>query len=153
MQVFAAGVVGIIFGIGILLSGMSNPAKVLNFFDVAGTWDPSLAFVMAAAVLVTAFGYKFVLGSERPVFSETFHLPTSKVIDAKLIGGSAVFGIGWGLSGFCPGGLVPVLAIGRPEPLIFFAGLIGGLLVARFAQSHATVKARGVEPQKPSAHS
>ncbi len=152
MQVLAAGIVGIIFGVGILLSGMSNPAKVLNFFDVAGTWDPSLAFVMASAVVVTAVGYKLVLGLKQPLLAETFHLPMSKIIDAKLIGGSAVFGIGWGLSGFCPGGLVPVLAIGRLEPLIFFAGLIGGLLVARFAQSHATAKARGVEPPAPSTH-
>jgi uncharacterized protein len=150
MQVLAAGIAGIVFGIGILLSGMGNPAKVLNFFDIAGAWDPSLAFVMASALVVTAAGYWFVLSSKQPVLAETFHLPTSRAIDARLIAGSAVFGIGWGLSGFCPGGLVPVLAIGRPEPLVFFAGLIGGLLVARFAQSHTTAKARAARPSAPS---
>lgn len=150
MQVFAAGIVGIVFGLGILLSGMSNPAKVLNFFDVAGAWDPSLAFVMASAVVVTTAGYWLVLGSKHPMLAETFHLPTSRTIDTRLIAGSAVFGIGWGLSGFCPGGLIPVLAIGRAEPLIFFAGLIGGLIAARLAQSYSAAKARDAKPPAPS---
>ena len=134
MQIIAAMPIGILFGLGILISGMGNPAKVLNFFDVAGRWDPSLALVMASALTVTAIGYRRVLRRDRPLLADSFNLPTGARMDAALIGGSAVFGLGWGLTGICPGGLIPVLAIGRPEPLIFFAGLVGGLIAARFAR-------------------
>jgi uncharacterized protein len=131
MQLVTAALAGLIFGVGILMSGMSNPAKVLNFFDLAGTWDPSLAFVMGGALVVTFLGYRLVLGRRRPWLAQSFNLPAAQRIDARLIAGSAVFGIGWGLAGFCPGGLVPVLAIGGIEPLVFAAGLLGGLMVAK----------------------
>jgi uncharacterized protein len=134
MQIIAAFAVGLVFGLGILLSGMANPAKVLNFFDVAGPWDPSLAFVMGGALVVTMIGYKFVLGWKRPLYSDTFAIPKTRAITLPLVAGSAVFGIGWGISGFCPGGLIPVLAIGRSEPVIFFAGLALGLIGARLLQ-------------------
>lgn len=135
MQIIAAVPIGILFGLGILISGMGNPAKVLNFFDIAGTWDPSLALVMASALTVTAIGYRIVLHRRGPMLAEAYSLPTSTRIDAVLVCGSAVFGLGWGLTGICPGGLIPVLAIGRAEPLIFFAGLVAGLLTARFVRS------------------
>ncbi|HUS95506.1 MAG TPA: DUF6691 family protein [Hyphomicrobiaceae bacterium] len=135
MPILTALIIGLVFGTGILVSGMANPAKVLNFFDVAGTWDPSLAFVMAGAVAVTTIGYGLVLRRPRPVFSETFAIPSPTAITGRLLAGSAVFGIGWGIAGFCPGGLIPALAIGRTEPLIFLAGLIGGLIAARFIQA------------------
>lgn len=134
MQILTALVVGLVFGTGILVSGMANPAKVLNFFDVAGHWDPSLAFVMGGALTVTAIGYRIVLGRGKPVLAERFSLPTARAITTPLIAGSAIFGLGWGLAGFCPGGLLPVLAIGRTEPLIFFAGMIAGLIAARLLQ-------------------
>ena len=108
MKLLSAFAIGLLFGCGILISGMGDPAKVLNFFDVAGTWDPSLAFVMGGALLVTAIGYRLVFRMNAPLLAQGFTLPTTTDLDAKLIGGSAVFGIGWGLSGFCPGGLVPV---------------------------------------------
>jgi uncharacterized protein len=131
MQIFAALMIGFLFGLGILISGMGNPAKVLNFFDLFGRWDPSLAFVMGGALLVNVAGMKLVLGRAAPVLTGQFHLPTRQTIDATLVGGAATFGIGWGLSGFCPGGLLPVLGLGRAEPFIFLAGLIAGMVAAR----------------------
>jgi uncharacterized protein len=141
MQVFSALLVGLLFGVGILLSGMGNPAKVLNFFDVAGTWDPSLAFVMGGALLVNVIGMRLALGRSTPLLDSSFHLPKLTRIDAPLLGGAAVFGLGWGLSGFCPGGLLPVLGLGRVEPLLFFAGLVAGMLAARFAQARRVTPA------------
>jgi uncharacterized protein len=132
MQIIAALLIGILFGLGILISGMGNPAKVLNFFDVAGRhWDPSLAFVMASALSVTAIGFRAILRRGRPILADHFSLPASTRLDAALLGGSALFGIGWGMTGVCPGGLLPVLANGRLEPLVFACGLVGGLIAAR----------------------
>lgn len=122
---------GLVFGIGIAISGMMNPAKVLNFFDVAGTWDPSLAFVMGGAVLVTFIGYRLVWRRSAPLFGKSFHLPMSKEIDMKLVGGSALFGIGWGIAGFCPGAVIPALGTGRWEVFLFTAAMLAGLWLQR----------------------
>lgn len=103
MQLIATWLTGLVFGIGIAVSGMMNPAKVLNFFDIAGSWDPSLALVMGGAVSVTFLGYRLVLRRPAPVFAPAFSLPEGRRIDARLIGGAAIFGIGWGIAGFCPG--------------------------------------------------
>ncbi|WP_298821620.1 DUF6691 family protein [uncultured Roseibium sp.] len=135
MRLLFAFSFGLLFGCGILISGMGNPAKVLNFFDVAGTWDPSLVFVMGGALLVTAIGYRLIFHMQQPLLAQAFTLPTKQDLDTRLVGGSAVFGIGWGLSGFCPGGLVPVLGIGLMEPLMTFAAIIAGMLAARWAIS------------------
>jgi uncharacterized membrane protein YedE/YeeE len=110
MRLIVIYLIGVIFGTGIVLSGMANPAKVINFFDVAGTWDPSLAFVMGGALIVTAIGYRSSSAAQRPLFEGRFNLPTARKLDARLIGGSAVFGIGWGIAGFCPGGALPASA-------------------------------------------
>jgi len=135
MPIFAAALLGLLFGLGLVISGMSNPAKVLNFFDVAGSWDPSLAFVMGGALAVTAIGYRFVLRWPRPVLEPRFHLPSAKDFDPALVLGSALFGVGWGLSGFCPGGVIPAVGTGRIEPLLFLAGLLAGLTGARVYRS------------------
>lgn len=135
MKLLSSFVFGLVFGVGILISGMGNPGKVLNFFDVAGTWDPSLAFVMGGALLVTAIGYRLVFRMERPVLASSFSLPTKRDLDMKLIGGSAVFGIGWGLTGFCQGGLIPVLGIGLTGPLLTLAAIAAGIVAARWAMS------------------
>ncbi|MEP3047077.1 MAG: DUF6691 family protein [Roseibium sp.] len=135
LKTVSAFAFGLLFGCGILISGMGNPAKVLNFFDVAGTWDPSLAFVMGGALLVTAIGYRLVFKMPSPMLASAFSLPTRQDLDIKLIGGSAIFGIGWGLSGFCPGGLVPVLGLGMMEPLITAVAIIVGMLTARWISS------------------
>ena len=133
MKYLSAVAIGAIFGIGIILAGMADPAKVMNFFDIAGTWDPSLAFVMAGALLVTAPGYVLIQRSRKqPVFEKAFHIPAKGRIDARLIGGSVLFGVGWGIAGFCPGGSIPALGHGHREAYIFLAALVTGMLVARW---------------------
>ncbi|QPM89602.1 DUF6691 family protein [Pseudooceanicola algae] len=123
--------VGLLFGLGISVSGMINPAKVFNFFDVAGSWDPSLAFVMGGGLAVALPGFAIVQRGARPLFGSGFLMPQTSVIDLRLIGGSAVFGIGWGLAGFCPGAAIPALGTGQPQVFLFVAALLGGMWLAR----------------------
>lgn len=130
-RILLAGIIGLVFGTGIAVSGMANPAKVLNFFDIAGSWDPSLALVMMGALAVTAIGYRFVLRCDKPVFDTRFHLPASRRLDPALLAGSAVFGIGWGISGFCPGGAIPALGLGEASAWIFVGAMVTGILIAR----------------------
>lgn len=125
MKLPAAYVIGLIFGLGISMSGVVNPAKVLNFFDLAGSWDPSLAFVMGVAV--TFFGYRWVLVRSQPLFETSFGLPTRSDVDLRLISRSLIFGIGWGIAGFCPGGALPVLGTGNRTVLLFVTALIIGI--------------------------
>ncbi|WP_340302335.1 YeeE/YedE family protein [Roseobacter sp. HKCCD7870] len=132
MRYISTYIIGLIFGLGISLSGMSNPAKVINFFDVAGSWDPSLAFVMGGALLVTFIGYRLVLPRPSgPIFEGKFSLPTATKLDARLLGGSALFGVGWGIAGFCPGGALPAIGTGRLDVLAFVAAMLVGIFVAR----------------------
>ena len=130
-RALAAGLIGLIFGTGIAISGMANPAKVLNFFDLAGDWDPSLALVMVGALMVTAIGYFLVLKRERPVLDARFHLPTNRRLDRQLLAGSALFGIGWGIAGFCPGGAIPALGLGESSAWIFVGAMLTGIAAAR----------------------
>ena len=122
---------GLVFGTGIAISGMMDPAKVLNFFDVAGTWDPSLAFVMGGALIVTFFGYRLVWRRKGPLFGGRFQLPASTAIDGRLVAGSALFGIGWGIAGFCPGAAIPALGTGRWEVVLFLLAVIAGFYLRR----------------------
>src|SRR5690606_7473411 len=122
---------GLLFGIGLVVSGMANPAKVLNFLDLFGTWDPSLAFVLGGAVLVTFIGYRLVRLRDKPVIGGSFHLPTRNDIDTRVIAGPAVFGIGWGLGGFCPGPALTALGLGAPGTLAFVPAMILGMWAAR----------------------
>ena len=132
MKRISGFIAGLLFGMGILLSGMANPAKVLNFFDLAGSFDLSLAFVMAGALSVAAPGYAILFRMrEKPLFDQSFRLPKASAVDAKLIGGSAVFGIGWGIAGFCPGASIPALGLGHASAAIFVAALLVGILIAR----------------------
>lgn len=135
MKLIVIYLIGVIFGVGISISGMANPAKVLNFFDLAGTWDPSLILVMGGALVTTFIGYKMVFGRGVPVFESSYSVPTSRTIDAKLVGGSAVFGIGWGIAGFCPGGALPALGTGRWEVFAFTAALVVGIFIARWSMN------------------
>lgn len=141
MRLLSAFLVGLIFGVGIAVSGMINPAKVLNFFDIAGTWDPSLAFVMGGALVTTLLGYRIVLRRPAPVLEPRFVIPTARDIDARLIGGSAVFGIGWGIAGFCPGAAIPALGSGKGEVAAFVVALVAGIVVARLAQARGAARA------------
>lgn len=129
-RMMSASVIGLVFGTGIVLAGMSNPAKVLNFFDPFGTWDASLLLVMIAALAVTFVGYRLVLKRPAPVFGAMFHLPAARELDASLLGGSALFGIGWGIAGFCPGGAVPALGLGQPSVVLFVGAMTVGMLLA-----------------------
>ncbi|GGX68239.1 membrane protein [Tateyamaria omphalii] len=122
---------GLVFGTGIALSGMMDPAKVLNFFDVAGAWDPSLAFVMGGALVVTFFGYRLVWRRDTALFGARFQVPTSTTIDARLVGGSALFGVGWGIAGFCPGAAIPALGTGHWEVALFLAAVTVGFFLRR----------------------
>ena len=137
MRLLTALMIGLLFGTGIALSGMINPAKVLNFFDIAGSWDPSLAFVMGGALAVAIPGYRLVLGRRAPLMAPSFQLPETRRIDAPLVLGSLGFGVGWGIAGFCPGAALPALGTGRAEVAIFVAALVCGLLVARWLQTAA----------------
>ena len=136
MAVLMQFVVGLIFGLGLLVSGMSNPAKVLNFLDFgaipAGGWDPSLAFVMAGAVAVTFAGFGIVLARSRPIFAERFHLPTKRELDRRILSGPAIFGIGWGLAGFCPGPAFTALGFSSRAALVFVASMLFGMWLARY---------------------
>ena len=131
MKLLTTYLIGVIFGAGIALSGMGNPAKVLNFFDVAGSWDPSLILVMGGALSVTFVGYRLVLGRTGPIFAQGFALPSSRVIDLKLVGGSALFGVGWGMTGFCPGGVLPMLGTGLADVFLFVAAMMAGLAAGK----------------------
>ncbi len=122
---------GLLFGAGLVISGMSDPAKVLNFLDPAGTWDPSLAFVMGGAVIVTFLGYRLVLRRAGPISGDTFHVPTRKDIDGRILAGPAIFGIGWGLGGFCPGPALTALGLAAPGTLAFVPAMIVGMWIAR----------------------
>lgn len=144
MRLIASYLIGLIFGIGISVSGMANPAKVLNFFDVAGTWDPSLIFVMGGALVVTFIGYRLVLQRPKPILDAKFQLPTNTHLDARLIGGAAVFGVGWGIAGFCPGGALPALGTGRVEVIVFVAALIAGIFVAKGLMAVSGARAASV---------
>jgi uncharacterized membrane protein YedE/YeeE len=149
MRIIAAYCIGLIFGLGIMVSGMANPGKVINFFDVFGTWDPSLMFVMGGAVVTTFIGYRLVLARGEPLLEARFDLPTATKIDPTLIGGAAIFGIGWGIAGFCPGGAIPAIGTGRVEVLVFMTGLIAGVIVTRFARAKANAAGAKMGGQRP----
>ncbi|MFD1795784.1 YeeE/YedE family protein [Paracoccus aurantiacus] len=138
MKLMFAWLTGLVFGTGIAISGMMDPAKVLNFFDIAGSWDPSLAFVMGGALIVTFSGYRLVWRRDAPLFGGSFQIPTSMIIDSKLIGGSALFGMGWGIAGFCPGAAIPALGTGRWEVALFLISVVAGIYLHRVLAKTAT---------------
>lgn len=118
---------GLLFGAGLALGGMTDPGKVIAFLDVAGRWDPSLAFVMGSALLITFPVFAWVRRSDKPLFAERFQLPNRRDLDPPLLIGAALFGIGWGIAGLCPGPAVANLASGSGEVLLFVAAMIAGM--------------------------
>jgi uncharacterized membrane protein YedE/YeeE len=146
MALLAQFAVGLLFGLGLVVSGMSNPATVLGFLDVSavgsGTWDPRLAFVLVGAVGVAALGYRLVLQRRRPVLAEAFHLPTATAVDARLVVGAAIFGVGWGLVGFCPGPAFVAAGTGAAPAILFVAAMLVGMLAARLL-------AKRLNPSRP----
>ena len=125
---FAAG---LLFGLGLLLSGMANPAKVIGFLDLAGAWDPSLAFVMGGALIPSAIAYLIRRRMETPVAAETFHVPESRTIDTPLVAGAVLFGLGWGLVGLCPGPALAALTTGAWQAFVFVGALVAGMALFR----------------------
>jgi len=135
MSIVTQFAIGLIFGLGLLISGMSNPAKVLNFLDLAairtGAWDPSLAFVMMGAVAVAFTGFRLVLRRAHPIFDNAFHLPTATELDSRIVAGPAIFGIGWGLAGLCPGPAFVALGYGTSASIMFAIAMFCGMALAR----------------------
>ncbi len=131
-RIFVALISGLLFGLGLGFSQMIDPEKVIGFLDLAGNWDPTLAFVMGGAVLVTIISFQFILKRPTPVLNGKFYVPTRKDIDTPLLIGSALFGIGWGIGGYCPGPAITALMLGTLNPLLFIAAMIIGSLVYRW---------------------
>ncbi len=127
MRIVLAFVAGLVFGLGLLLSGMADPAKVLGFLDLAGAWDPSLAFVMAGAIAVGALAFALARRRATALLGDAMQLPTATAIDRRLVVGSLVFGAGWGLAGFCPGPALAALGLGAPQALVFVAAMLAGM--------------------------
>ena len=118
---------GLLFGLGLVVSRMIDPAKVLAFLDLAGRWDASLAFVMAGAVLVAGAGFRLARGRAAPFLDDRFRNPERHAIDRPLVVGALLFGVGWGLAGFCPGPALTALSLGRIEPLVFVSAMLAGM--------------------------
>lgn len=142
-RILTGFVAGLLFGAGLAVSEMINPAKVLNFLDIFGHWDASLAFVMLGAVVTTAIGYRLAFRRERPLLEGDFMLPTRQDIDARLVAGSAIFGIGWGLGGYCPGPAIAGLAFGALETIVFVAAMAAGMIVWRMMSTWALRSSAG----------
>ena len=129
MSIVAALAAGLVFGIGLILSGMTDPGKVIGFLDVAGRWDPSLALVMGGAILVGFFAFRLAGRRGKTFLGGGLHLPQRRDIELRLVGGSLLFGVGWGLAGFCPGPALVSLASGQQPAAVFVAAMLGGVLL------------------------
>ena len=139
MQILMAFLTGLVFGLGLILSGMTDPSKVIGFLDLAGQWDPSLAFVMAGAILVGVIAYQIAKGRKTSFLGDAMRLPTSDQIDRRLVLGGLAFGVGWGLAGYCPGPALVSVVQGGTKPLIFVLAMLAGMAVfeiqSRMAQA------------------
>lgn len=127
MTIFSALLSGLLFGIGLIVSGMTDPSKVLGFLDLAGKWDPSLAFVMGGAIIIGSLVFPFATKRNRSVLGSPMRLPTATVIDRRLVLGGLTFGVGWGLAGYCPGPALASLTHGGAKPWAFFIAMLGGM--------------------------
>ena len=131
IRIATALVVGLIFGLGLTVSQMIDPAKVLGFLDVAGDWDPSLALVMGGALLVAIPGFRMILSRGTPILHAQFHLPTKRDLDGRLLTGAAIFGVGWGIAGMCPGPAITALGLGYGDVAWCIAGIACGMALSR----------------------
>lgn len=143
MLVIASLLAGLVFGLGLILSGMANPAKVLGFLDLAGSWDPSLAFVMAGAIAVGMVAFMVARRRTVSFLGAEMRLPSARRIDGRLVGGSVLFGIGWGIGGFCPGPGLVALGMGETKALVFVAAMLLGMGLFEFLEH---CKRRSVRP-------
>lgn len=124
-------IIGLIFGLGLVISGLASPEKVLNFLDITGNWDPSLALVMGAAVVTTFIGYRMVFARQKPLCAVDFDVPANRKADKSLMTGAILFGIGWGLGGICPGPAITTVGLAATGTLIFVPAMVIGMLIAR----------------------
>ncbi|MGP2471144.1 DUF6691 family protein [Yersinia sp. 2540 StPb PI] len=129
MNLFFSLLAGLIFGLGLIVAGMANPAKVLGFLDISGLWDPSLALVMAAAVAIALLGFTWAKKRKVSLLGQPLQLPVSNRIDRRLIGGSLLFGVGWGLAGICPGPALVLLGAGMFKGGVFVAAMVAGMAI------------------------
>ena len=127
MTIFSALMVGLLFGIGLIASGMTDPSKVLGFLDLAGNWDPSLAFVMGGAIIIGSLVFPFATKRNKSVLGSPMRLPTATTIDRRLVLGGLTFGVGWGLAGYCPGPALASLTHGGAKPWVFVVAMLGGM--------------------------
>ncbi len=134
MRIFSSFMVGLLFGLGLVISQMVNPAKIIGFLDIAGNWDPSLIVVMGVALLTTLVGYRIVFTRQKPLFEDEFTLPAKTVIDRPLLIGAGIFGVGWGMAGLCPGPAISAGAIGGVAPWGFIAAMLVGMQMRRFVK-------------------
>lgn len=139
---------GLVFGFGLILSGMANPAKVLGFLDLAGRWDPSLAFVMAGAIAVGAVAFHKARKRTASFLGGAMHLPTARDIDGRLVTGSLLFGIGWGLGGFCPGPGLVALGMGEMKALVFVAAMVAGMFIFEILEHAGATGKKTRAPRK-----
>jgi uncharacterized membrane protein YedE/YeeE len=142
MPIVSAFIVGLVFGLGLIVAGMTNPAKVQSFLDLAGNWDPSLAFVMGGAILVGLIAFRFAGKRERSLLGEAMRLPTATHIDRRLVLGGLAFGAGWGLAGFCPGPALASLATGGNKAWIFTGAMLAGMIVFDVLERSAAARQR-----------
>jgi uncharacterized membrane protein YedE/YeeE len=124
---------GVVFGVGLTVAGMTDPRKVLGFLDVTGNWDPSLLLVLGGAVMLSAVAFFFIQKRSKPVFDTGFHLPPKARIDARLLGGAALFGVGWGLAGYCPGPAIAGIGLGNPEVIWVVPSIVAGVFLQRWS--------------------
>lgn len=129
MSIVTAFITGLVFGLGLILSGMTDPSKVIGFLDLAGNWDPSLAFVMGGAIVVGSIAFHFAKERTKAVLGDAMRLPTAKQIDLRLVLGGLAFGAGWGLAGYCPGPALASLAQGGSKPVIFVIAMLAGMVI------------------------
>jgi uncharacterized protein len=141
MAVLTAFLTGLLFGVGLIVSGMTDPSKIIGFLDLAGTWDPSLAFVMGGAVLVGTTGFRLAERQPTSVLGGLRQLPGTQGIDARLILGSVVFGVGWGLAGFCPGPAVVAFGAGYDKAVVFVIAMLAGMVLYEFTERRRMVRA------------
>ena len=142
MLIFTSLLAGLVFGLGLIVSGMANPAKVLGFLDLSGAWDPSLALVMAGAIGVSFFAFLFAKKRTRSLIGADMKLPTGRTIDRRLVIGSTLFGIGWGVAGFCPGPGLVALGMGEVKALIFVAAMLAGMALFELLEKRRSTEQR-----------
>lgn len=137
MRALMALIAGLIFGLGLIVSGMIDPSKVLAFLDLAGTWDPSLVFVMAGAIAVGTIAFALAAKRRQTLLGDVMRLPTATAIDSRLVAGGMLFGIGWGLAGYCPGPALAALLTGGLKPFVFIAALLAGMVIFEALEQRA----------------